>query len=72
MRERVCVCVPLPLCMVPVAPIITIFVYSRFERTLDTIVPYTAAFHGCLFNLVYLLLERAIASAHGAPAPLNF
>ena len=59
----------LPLCMVPVAHVTAKFVYSRFARTMDTVVYYIANFHDRLFNLVHILLERAIASVHVLTKP---
>ena len=63
----VCVCVPLPLCIGPVSA------YLQFFVVLGSCAhSYNAALDGCLLNLVYFLLERATASVHGTPAPLNF
>ena len=43
--------------------------YSMFARTMDTVVYYIANFHDRLFNLVHILLERAIASVHVSYSP---
>ena len=43
--------------------------YSMFARTMDTVVYYIANFHDRLFNLVHILLERAIASVHVLTKP---
>jgi hypothetical protein len=65
-RERVCVCVPLPLCTVPVARIVTILSLFRNVRTI-----YLAALVVVSFGILSLLL-CALASVNGAVAPLNF
>jgi hypothetical protein len=65
-RASVLLCVPLPLCTVPVARIVTILSLFRYVRTI-----HLAALVVVSFGILSLLL-CALASVNGAVAPLIF